>query len=57
MMHDYSGSLTRYQQKLDDNGIKFDVTSLAGATQREIQAYVNYLLKGSQNNVNVTISN
>lgn len=45
---DYEGSMAEYQKQLDDAGINFDVSALAGAAESEINATVKYLLSGGK---------
>lgn len=43
-MLDYVGSMDTYQKRLDMAGINYDITLLAGATQSEVEGFVNGLI-------------
>lgn len=44
-MQDYIGDMNIYQKRLDEAGVDFDITTMAGAALREIQAYTDYLIR------------
>lgn len=43
-MYDYRGDFSRWQEQLDDAGIDYDITNLAGCTYSEIDRYVRGLI-------------
>lgn len=47
-MLDYAGDMSRYQRMLDNAGVKFDISSLAGATKAEIERTVRLLIAKRQ---------
>jgi|GEM_PF-1839180 len=42
--YDFTGDLSAYQRQLDEAGIDFDITNLAGLTKREIECVMGGLL-------------
>ena len=49
-MYDYDGDFSHWQDKLDAEGIDFNVSNLAGATYNEIESTVNYYLSYAKRN-------
>lgn len=47
--YDYEGSMKKYQKMLDDAGVDFDVTLLAGCTEPEIKATVKEMIDYKRN--------
>lgn len=49
-MYDFEGydQFKKWQKMLDDAGVDFQVTDLAGATFREINGYVNALIANAK---------
>lgn len=43
-MYDYRGNFSRWQELLDDAGIDYDITNLAGCTYSEIDRHVKAIL-------------
>jgi len=53
-MLDYEGDLSIYQKQLDEAGIDFDITNMAGARKSEIEGYVGALIAAKTRKMDIS---